>query len=67
MAAAPWIAGTTKPLGMHHDFVIVQLKLKTLCVWGTEQAPVNCEFYLYVCLYFCREITDNAMKEEGAT
>lgn len=28
------IVGTTKPPGMHHDFVIVQLKLKTLSVLG---------------------------------
>lgn len=31
-----------------------------------EQAPVSCEFYLYVCLYFCSETIENAMKEEVA-
>lgn len=31
-----------------------------------EQAPVNCEVYLYVCLYFCRETIENAVKEEVA-
>lgn len=35
--------------------------------WDVEQAPVNCEFYLYVCPYFCREIIENVVKEEEAT